>query len=71
MALGTVKWFSEEKGFGFVTPDEGDRDVFVHFSAITGMEKGKANLDQGQRVSYDIEHADKGDRCTNVVVLPD
>ena len=52
MATGTVKWFSSEKGFGFITPEDGSADVFVHFSAIAG--DGYRNLDEGQRVEYDV-----------------
>lgn len=68
MAQGTVKWFSDEKGYGFITPDEGGKDLFVHFSAIEGQ-AGRRNLDDGQRVSYDVEGSDKGDRATNVQAL--
>ncbi|HET9672471.1 MAG TPA: cold-shock protein, partial [Actinomycetota bacterium] len=52
MATGTVKWFSPEKGFGFITPDDGSADVFVHFSAITG--EGYRNLEVAQKVEYDV-----------------
>lgn len=64
MATGTVKWFSPEKGFGFITPDDGSADVFVHFSAITG--EGYRNLDEGQKVSYEVTQGQKGPQATDV-----
>ena len=64
MAIGTVKWFSAEKGYGFITPDDGDRDVFVHFSGIVG--DGHRSLDEGQRVSFTAEEGDKGPRAVDV-----
>jgi len=64
MATGTVKWFSDEKGFGFITPDDGSQDVFVHHSAIVG--DGYRSLDEGTKVSYESEPSDKGPRATNV-----
>jgi CspA family cold shock protein len=64
MATGTVKWFSSEKGYGFVTPDDGSADVFVHFSAIVG--DGYRNLDEGQKVSYEVTQGQKGPQATNV-----
>ncbi|MDF1822597.1 MAG: cold-shock protein [Alcanivoracaceae bacterium] len=65
MATGTVKWFNEAKGFGFITQDEGGADVFVHFSAITGS--GFRTLAEGQKVTYDIQQGPKGPQAANVV----
>jgi CspA family cold shock protein len=62
---GTVKWFSSEKGFGFITPDGGDADVFVHFSAITG-DTGYKNLQENQRVEFDTVAGQKGPQAENV-----
>lgn len=64
MASGVVKWFNNAKGYGFVTPDEGDQDVFVHFSAID-ME-GYKTLREGQRVEFDIEQGPKGLHAQNL-----
>ena len=64
MATGTVKWFSDEKGFGFITPDEGGRDLFVHFSGITG--DGYKSLAEGAKVTYEEENSDKGPKAVNV-----
>jgi cold shock protein len=58
MATGTVKWFSDEKGFGFITPDDQSKDLFVHHSAIVGG--GYRSLAEGAKVSYDAEAGDKG-----------
>ena len=58
MATGTVKWFSDDKGFGFVTPDEVGKDLFVHHSGIAG--DGFKSLEEGAKVSYDAEAGDKG-----------
>ena len=63
MATGTVKWFSSEKGFGFITPDDGSADVFVHFSAIQG--EGYRNLDENQKVEYEVTQGQKGRSQTN------
>jgi CspA family cold shock protein len=64
MATGTVKWFSAEKGYGFITPDDGSADVFVHFSAITG--EGYRNLEEGQKVQYEVTSGQKGPQAANV-----
>ena len=60
MATGSVKWFNESKGFGFISQDDGGDDVFVHFSSIEGS--GFKTLAEGQRVTYEIEQGPKGDR---------
>ena len=67
MAEGTVKWFSNEKGFGFIERGNGEADVFVHFSAIGG--DGYKSLTEGQRVSFDVVQGDKGLQASNVVAL--
>ena len=64
---GAVKWFNEEKGFGFITPDNGERDVFVHFRAI--VSDGFRTLSEGQRVSFRIEQGQKGLQAAEVRVL--
>ena len=67
MATGTVKWFSDEKGFGFITPDEGSKDLFVHHSAILG--DGYKTLAEGAKVSFDEEPGDKVPKAANVQKL--
>jgi cold shock protein len=64
MALGTVKWFNDSKGFGFVTPDDGGDDLFAHFSAI--VESGYKSLKEGQRVSFDVTEGPKGKQASNI-----
>jgi len=64
MATGKVKWFNDDKGFGFIEQDDGGDDVFVHFSAIAG--DGYKSLREGQAVSYDVEQDAKGLRAANV-----
>lgn len=61
---GTVKWFNGSKGYGFITRDDGEKDVFVHFSAIQG--EGYRNLDEGQRVEFEVEDSPKGPQAANV-----
>jgi CspA family cold shock protein len=64
MATGTVKWFNESKGFGFITPADGGKDVFVHFSAIAAS--GFRTLTEGQTVTYEVENGPKGPQAVNV-----
>ena len=64
VATGTVKWFSSEKGYGFITPDDGGADVFVHFSGIEGA--GYRNLEEGQKVEFEVTKGPKGDQASNV-----
>jgi cold shock protein len=67
MAQGTVKWFNGEKGFGFITPDEGNKDVFVHYSEIQGS--GFRTLEENQRVEFTIEQGQKGPQATGVTAI--
>ncbi|HEX3805803.1 MAG TPA: cold-shock protein [Gaiellaceae bacterium] len=67
MAEGTVKWFSNEKGYGFIERGNGEADVFVHFSAIEG--EGYKSLTEGQRVSFEVVQGDKGLQASNVQAL--
>ena len=64
MALGTVKWFNDSKGFGFITPDDGGEDLFAHFSAINA--NGFKSLKEGQRVSFEITQGPKGKQAANI-----
>ncbi len=63
MATGTVKWFNESKGFGFIAQDDGGADVFVHFSAIQGS--GFKTLTEGQKVTYEVQNGPKGPQASN------
>ncbi len=64
MATGTVKWFNDAKGFGFVTPEDGGKDLFAHFSAI--QESGFKTLKEGQRVTFDVVSGPKGLQASNI-----
>ena len=64
MATGTVKWFNDAKGFGFITPEGGGEDLFAHFSAIQGS--GFKTLAEGQRVSFDVATGPKGQQAANI-----
>ena len=66
MATGTVKWFNDSKGFGFIAPSDGSADVFVHFSAVQG--DGFRSLSEGQNVSFEVENGPKGPQATQVSV---
>jgi CspA family cold shock protein len=67
MANGTVKWFSDDKGFGFITPDSGSKDLFVHHTGIVG--NGYRSLPEGAKVSYDEEAGDMGPKAVNVQLI--
>ena len=67
MATGTVKWFSDQKGYGFITPDEGEKDLFVHQTAIAA--NGFRSLAEGAKVSYDTEQGPRGPAAANVRLL--
>jgi cold shock protein len=64
MATGTVKWFNDQKGYGFIAPDDGGKDVFVHHTAI--QEQGFRSLKEGQKVQFDLQQDAKGGRAVNV-----
>jgi len=65
MATGTVKWFNDSKGFGFISQDDGGKDVFVHFSSISG--DGFKTLAEGQKVTYEVQDGPKGPQAANVL----
>ena len=67
MATGTVKWFNDSKGFGFITPDDGGKDLFAHHSNI--KMDGYKSLKEGQKVSFDVTHGQNGPAATNIKAL--
>ena len=67
MATGTVKWFSNEKGYGFITPEDGGKDLFVHFSNISG--EGYKSLNEGSKVEYESREGSKGPEAINVMPI--
>ena len=67
MATGTVKWFNDSKGYGFITPDGETKDVFVHHSQIAG--EGYKSLNEGQKVEFEVREGAKGPEATNVVAI--
>jgi CspA family cold shock protein len=67
MATGTVKFFNSDKGYGFITPSSGEKDVFVHFSNVVG--NGYKNLEEGQQVEFDVGQGQKGPEAQNVRAL--
>jgi CspA family cold shock protein len=67
MATGTVKWFNDAKGFGFITPSDGSKDVFVHFSSVTG--EGFKSLTEGTNVEFEVEQGPKGPQAQGVRVI--
>ncbi|MEA2349229.1 MAG: cold shock protein [Thermoleophilaceae bacterium] len=67
MATGTVKWFNDDKGFGFITPDEGGKDLFVHHTGIAG--EGFRSLSEGAKVEFDSQAGDKGPKAVNVQAI--
>ncbi|MHA1674105.1 MAG: cold-shock protein [Promethearchaeota archaeon] len=68
MATGSVKWFNSRKGYGFITPDEGEKDVFVHYSAITVQDNEFASLNENDKVTFESVEGAKGMEARNVVV---
>ncbi len=64
MAQGTVKWFNSEKGYGFISPDDGSKDVFAHFSEIAG--NGYRSLEENQKVEYEVTQGQKGLQAANI-----
>ncbi|WP_024953462.1 cold-shock protein [Sulfurospirillum arcachonense] len=66
---GSVKWFNSEKGFGFIQPDDGGKDVFVHFRQVNNSGYGRVSLEEGQKVTYTVGEGQKGPQAENVTAL--
>ncbi len=69
MITGTVKWFNSEKGYGFIQPDDGGKDVFVHFRQVNNPGFGRVELHEGQKVQFSIGEGQKGPQAENVTLL--
>lgn len=69
LKTGTVKWFNSEKGFGFIQPEDGSKDAFVHYRQVNSTGYGRVNLEEGQKVSFELEEAPKGLQAVNVTVI--
>ena len=69
LETGTVKWFNSEKGFGFIEPEDGGKDVFVHFRQINNNGQDRVSLDEGQKVTFEIGEGQKGPQAENVTPL--
>ncbi len=69
MLNGTVKWFNEEKGYGFIQQENGERDLFVHFRQVNHSGPGRVSLDDGQRVTFEVGEGQKGPQAENVTPL--
>lgn len=69
MAKGVVKWFSNQKGYGFITPESSEKEVFVHYSAVQG--EGYKTLAEGDKVEFDVTNGPKGEQATNVRKITD
>ena len=67
MATGTVKWFNDAKGYGFIAPSDGGKDVFVHYTAVAG--EGFKTLTEGAQVEFEVEQGDKGPQAQNVTIV--
>ncbi len=69
LLIGTVKWFNDEKGYGFIRQEDGGDDIFVHFRQVNNPQGGRVSLDDGQRVSFEIGQGQKGPEAKNVTPL--
>ena len=69
LANGTVKWFNSEKGFGFIQPDDGGKDLFVHYRQINNSGYGRVSLEENQKVTFEVAQGEKGPQAENVTGL--